>query len=164
MPPSAATGALGDGWPLTSCWLLAGSELLYVSSGQTTYQRPSHGWELPHFTATQLLTGLCKPSCPLQCAINLTRGLGDQEGRLSSWGFAQPAEKLLIISADEISLLKNGSRFKSRYFATLVTFSTGLGSIYSIRDLSITGRIYDFLLHFIISTLVCYYKISLWFF
>ena len=84
MPPSAATAALGDGCPLTSCWLLAGSELLYASLGQAAYRGPSHSWELPHFTATQLLTGLCKPSYPLQCAINLTRGLGDQDEHLSS--------------------------------------------------------------------------------
>lgn len=41
MPPSAASGALGDGCPLTSCWLLAGGELPEVSSGQTAYWGPS---------------------------------------------------------------------------------------------------------------------------
>ena len=43
------------------------------------------------------------------CHLLYKRSWGP-EGRLSSWGFAQLAGKLVIISADEISLLKNGKQ------------------------------------------------------
>lgn len=43
------------------------------------------------------------------CHLLYKRSWGP-EGCLSSWGFAQLAGKLVIISADEISLLKNGKQ------------------------------------------------------
>ena len=77
--PSAVTGPLGDGCPL-----LAGSELLYVSSGQTAYRGAKPGLRAATFHSRSAPErGSCKPSCPLQCATDLTKGLGDQEGLLS---------------------------------------------------------------------------------
>lgn len=77
--PSAVTGPLGDGCPLS-----AGNDLPYVSSGQTAYRGAKPGLRAAAFHSHSAAErGSRKPSCPLQCAVDLTKGLGDQEGLLS---------------------------------------------------------------------------------
>ena len=71
----------------------------------------SRAWEMLQFHSHVAANRRSpKAHCPLLCAIAFTKGLGDLEGLLSSWGFSQPAEVLEITSAGEVTLPENGKQ------------------------------------------------------
>lgn len=157
---SAVTAALGDGWLLTAWRQLGGCGSLCVSSGGPLVMGLSQGQEMLQFLGTLLLTGdHASHTAHRSVPLPLQRSGGTRRVSLlmrACLAGRGAGNNLLWVKS---LFLGMASSFKSATIAILGHFTYWPGR-YLFKHLSISAG-FVFLFNFVLSTLVCYNKMSL---